>query len=286
MNALRLRRLAGFLLGSLWALHAAGAITCSVLITDVSVVYDPTSPVQNVTTGSYTITCTRIASDPSTYAWQLGVNNGLNAGGGFNRVQLVGGAAGNRYNYDTYRSPGNKWGDTGGNRFTGTLDFAGGLTASAYGPFDIIMPGSQTVQPAGTYVDTLTARLRDGSGVLTGTTTQFNVIVTTTNSCQISVPPGNVSFTYAAFQAGPASASTTYGVRCTTALPYSMSLDATSGTLIGLNYTLSLAPGSAGTGTGATQTYTINGSIAGGQAGTCATGACTGSQTRTLMLSW
>ena len=41
-----------------------------------------------------------------------------------------------------------------------------------------------------------------------------------------------------------------------------------------------------GTGTGATQTYTINGTMAGGYGGTCATAACSASQTRTLALSW
>jgi len=285
VNGRALGKLAAFLLGCLWALCAAGAITCNVSVTSVDIVYDPTSAVQNVTTGSYTITCTRLASDPNTFAWQLGVNNGLNPGGGFNRVQRVGGAAGDHYNYETYRSAGNRWGDTGGNRFSGTLNFAGALTAAAYGPFDITMPGSQTVDPAGTYVDTLTARLRDGAGT-TIDTANFNVTVVTTNSCQISVPPGNVSFAYTSFQPAAAAASTTYGVRCTTALPYTMALDATSGTLLGLNYTLSIAPASAGTGTGATQSYTINGSIAGGQGGTCATAMCTGSQTRTLTLSW
>lgn len=285
MKKRRLAQLAAFLLGLQWALHANAAITCNVSVTPVDVVYDPTSPVQNVTTGSYTITCTRLSTDPNTFDWQLGVNNGLHSGGGFNRVQRVAGAPGDRYNYDTYRSAGNKWGDTGGTRFSGTLNFGGALTATAYGPFDVIMPGSQTVDPAGTYTDTLTARLRNAGGT-TIDTYNFDITVVTTNSCQISVPPGNIGFTYTAFQAAPAAASTSYGVRCTTALPYAMSLDATNGTLLGLNYTLSLAPASSGTGTGATQTYTINGSIAGGQAGTCATGACTGSQTRTLMLSW
>jgi spore coat protein U-like protein len=278
------------LAGAASALAASGAvaaITCSVSVTAVNVVYDPTSPVQNVTTGSYTITCNRLASDANTLAWRLGVNNGLQPGGGFNRVRRSGGPAGQRYNYDTYRSPGNLWGDNGATRFTGVIDFAGSLTASAFGTFDIILPGSQPVDPAGTYLDTLSVELRRDTGFpLLLDTATFGVTVITTNSCQISVPPGNVSFTYTSFQAGPATANTSYGVRCTTALPYTMALDATSGTLLGLTYNLSLAPASSGNGTGATQTYSINGSIAGGQAGTCGTAVCNGSQTRTLTLSW
>lgn len=287
MSMRGLRRLAAFLLGSLCALEAAAAITCSVTVTPVNVAYDPISPVQNVTTGSYTVTCDRLASDPNTLAWRLGVDNGLQPGGGFNRVRRVGGPATDRYNYDTFRSPGSVWGNTNATRFTGTLVFGGALTASVSGAFDIVLPGSQPVDPAGAYTDTLAVELRRNTGfpALLDTAT-FGVTVITTNTCQISVPPGNVSFTYTSFQAAAAAASTSYGVRCTTALPYTMALDATSGTLFGLTYTLSLSPAASGTGTGATQTYTINGSIAGGQAGTCATAVCTGSQTRTLTVSW
>jgi hypothetical protein len=64
-----------------------------------------------------------------------------------------------------------------------------------------------------------------------------------------------------------------------------MALDATSSTLLGLNYTLSLSQTNA-TGTGLSQTFTINGSIAGGQSGTCATASCSGTETRTLTITY
>jgi hypothetical protein len=266
------------------ALRAGAAITCSVSVTSITVVYDPTSATQNVTTGSYTVSCVRLTTDPNTFDWQLGVNNGLHAGGGNNRVQL----GTRRYTYDTYRfSPyttANLWANNAARRFTGTLNFAGALTASVSGPFDIVMAALQAAQPAGTYADTVTASLRNAGGTIIDTST-FGVSVLTTNTCQLSVPPGDMSFTYSSFQPAPAAASTSFGVRCTTALPYSMSLDATSGTMLGITYTLSL-PLSAGVGTGATQTYAINGSIAAGQSGTCASAVCTASQTRTLTLSW
>lgn len=270
----------------LFACQAGAAITCSVSVTSITIVYDPLSTVQNITTGSYTVTCNRLATDPSTFTWQLGVNDGLQAGSGLNRAQSAGGQ---RYLYDTWRlSPyttANKWGDTGSTRFTGTLNFGASLTASASGPFDIVMAAGQSVQPAGTYNDTVTASLRDSGGVLINTSA-FGVSVLTTNTCQIAVAPGNLNFAYTSFQASAGTANTTYGVRCTTALLYTMALDATSGTLLGLNYSLAIAPSSTGVGTGATQTYTINGTIAASQSGTCASAVCTGSQTRTLMLSW
>jgi spore coat protein U-like protein len=268
------------------ALPVSAAITCGASVTSVSVTYDPNSPAQNVTTGSYTVTCNRLLSDPATFNWSLEVNDGLFAGGGGNNVQSAGGQ---QYAYETYRAApynnANKWGNI---PFVGTLNFGGSTTASATGPFDIVMAGSQTVRPAGTYTDTLTATLRE---VAKGkppalATPVFSVTVNTTNNCQILTPPGNVTFTYTSFQSSAAAASTNYGVRCTTSLPYTMALDATSGTLLGLNYSLAIAPSASGTGTGTTQSYSINGTIAAGQAGTCATAFCTANQIRTLTLSW
>jgi spore coat protein U-like protein len=267
---------------SAFAPAATAAITCSVSVTPVSVVYDDTSAVQNVTSGSYTVTCNRAGGDPATYDWQLGVNDGVN----FNVTNRVRRSGTQYYSYETYRTYPAAWGDADATvRFTGTINFGGALTASMSGPFDIVMPGSQPSRPAGTYTDTLTARLRDGSGVQIATTT-FGITVLTTNTCQLSVPPGNVNFVYTSFQAGPANASTSFGVRCTTGIPYTLALDAPGGTLLGLTYTLSIAPSTAGNGTGATQTYSINGTIAGGQGGACVAGVCNGSQTRTLTLSW
>ena len=115
---------------------------------------------QTITTGSYTVSCSRLISDPNTFDWRLGVNDGLQPGGGLNRVQS---ASGQQYSYDTYRvapySNANKWGNTNPTRFSGTLNFGASLTASASGPFDIVMDAGQTVQPAGTYTDTVLATI-------------------------------------------------------------------------------------------------------------------------------
>ena len=285
MSARLQRILAGAAL-LLVAQLAGAAITCTVSLTNILVVYDPTSAVQNVTTGSYTITCNRLLTDANTQTYRLGVNNGTNAGGGFNRVVRTGAQ---RYNYETYRlSPytaANVWGNGATTRFTGVLSFGSSTTASVSGAFDIVMAGSQTVQPAGTYTDTVTATLQNGTGGTTFDTTPFTVTIRTDNQCQFSIPPGNVAFTYTSFQALPANASTSFGVRCTTALPYTMALDAPGGTLLGLTYSLSL-PTAASVGTGATQSHNVNGTIAGGQAGTCASATCSGSQTRTLTITY
>jgi len=93
-----------------------------------------------------------------------------------------------------------------------------------------------------------------------------------------------VVFNYVGFGAA-ANASTSFGVTCSTYLPYTMALDATSGTILGLAYTIGLSAPS-GTGNGAEQTYTISGTIAAGQSGTCATGSCTASQARVLTITY
>lgn len=284
-------RIAGILKGLAAALMCLGASTayaafaCTVTATSVTMPFAPTVTATNVQSGSYTINCTRVGTDPNTLAWSLANDNG-GAGSGGNNTATLGA---NSYAYDTYM-PGsltNKWGSTAATRITGTMNFGASLTASASGSFDVVVIGTQTVRPAGTYTDTIGLRLRNtGTGATIGANpiATFVVSLVTSNYCQISVPPGNLNFTYASFQVGAATASSTYGVRCTL-IPYTMSLDATSGTLLGLNYSVTLATPSS-TGTGVTQTFTINGSIAGGQSGTCATGTCSGSQTRTLTVTY
>jgi len=117
-------------------------------------------------------------------------------------------------------------------------------------------------------------------------TGNFNVTVTLTSMCQISSGPADVAFTYTSFQ-GAAATSTGggYSVQCTNTLPYTMSLDATSGTVSGLNYSLALSAASA-TGSGVAQAYTINGTMASGQGGTCALGSCSGTDARILTVTY
>jgi spore coat protein U-like protein len=261
------------------------AITCSVMVTSITTVYDPTVATDNISTGSYTVSCTRLAGDASSFNWSLGADNGAHASGAQNRVQL-----GTRtYNYEIYRltpyTNANRWQDAAATRFSGTINFGGALIASASGSFDLRVPGLQTVRTAGTYTDTVGVTLRNSTTLATLSTSSFNVSVITTDACQINVPPGNINFTYTSFQAAVATANTSFGVRCTDALPYTMALDAAPGPLLGLTYNLALSQTNA-TGNGVTQTYSINGSIAAGQAGTCATGTCSGSQTRTLTVTY
>ncbi len=273
-----------FAIGSMICATANAAVSCSVSVTPITVVYDPTVATENITTGTVTVSCTRAISDANTFDYSVTASNGLQPNGTVNRAQL----GANRYNYELYRlSPyvnGNRWQTNGGTRLTGTINFGVTLAASNTHSFDLRVPGSQPVVPAGTYTDTVTSSLRNLAGTTINSTT-FGVSVITTNSCQLSTPPGNINFTYTSFQASAATASTNFNARCTSGLPYTMALDATSGTLLGLNYSLALSsPGA--TGTGVVQTFSINGTIASGQAGTCAVAACSSSAARTITVTY
>ena len=272
------------------AFEASAAYICGLSnVTAIATVYSPSVPTPNDSTGSFTMTCTRAAGDSANMTYTVRADNGLHAtGGGQRRVQLGGTA--NRYNYNLYRDAGfsQAWGNTAGTDYDSTtygpLAFGASLTASMTLPFYLRIPQDLTPGAAGIYTDTVTVSLNP-AGAGNTATAPLNVTATTINSCQISVAPGDLNFTYTSFQVAAAAASTAYGVRCTLALPYTMALDATSGTLLGLNYSLALSASGA-TGTGLTQTHSIDGSIAGGQAGTCATGSCSGSQTRTLTITY
>lgn len=110
-------------------------------------------------------------------------------------------------------------------------------------------------------------------------TPTFNVNIGLSTGCVISTAPAAVSFTYVFNQgsAQPLDTNGSFGVRCSKNLTYSLALDG-GGSYVDnatdLAYTLSLSAASA-TGSGAAQTYTITGSMAASQSGTCASSATT-----------
>ncbi len=109
----------------------------------------------------------------------------------------------------------------------------------------------------------------------------FNVTAALTSVCSITAGPADVTFTYTSFQAGLATgAGGGFSVRCTTNLPFTMALDATTGSVAGLTYNLTL-PAGPFTGTGAAVAYTVGGTIAGGQGGD-ATASTTSARTLTI----
>lgn len=273
---LGLLALAASLLGG--AAHAA--ISCSISSPGFAAAYSSTAAGANITQTYFTVTCTRgSAADPSSVSWSVKADNGLYSQGQRNRAA----SGGNRISYDVYKDGacGTQW--KGPQSISGTINFTGTGTFTAQGNYWGCIPASQTGLAAGTYYDTVTMTMTYGA-TNTVTTGAFGVTITTPPTCAITTAPGTITFNYVSFGAA-VNASTTFGVTCSLALPYTIALDATAGTIVGINYTLSL-PVAGTTGTGNEQTLSIDGNVAAGQSGTCAGQTCAGTQARSVTVSY
>lgn len=265
---------------------AHAAITCtSIMSTGFSNSFSGTVPPNNITQGSFAVTCNRnLAGDATTLSYLVGADNGLNAGGGFNQAAL--GAS--RLQYDLYQDAGcaTKWKAGGGGRISDSMTLIGFTATSKQTNFWGCITSTQ-VLAAGNYSDTITMTLSVG-----GLTNTFPVNISTPSVCTITTAPGTLTINYTAFGAAQ-TPSTLFQPTCTIYLPYSMALSATSGVASGVNYSLALntinTGGSsplASTGTGAAQMFYINANAAAGQAGTCATGICSATNSHTLTITY
>lgn len=271
----------------LGAAPAWAALICNATATPVQTVYFENDP--NPTDGAWTVTinCTRGPTDSASSDYTLQADNGFNPTGNTNQA-VNGNGQTNRIAYELYRTaPGNgAWGGTTATDFAGTINFGGALTASATHVFYSRIAAGLN-KSAKLFTDTVTMRLRydNGPGNVDVFPT-FPVSINNQSVCLLSTPPGNIQFNYASFQLAAATASTAYAVRCTIGETYTMALDAAAGNLLALNYALALSNPAGQTGTGFPQNFTINGTIPGGQSGTCATGMCTSTQARTLTITY
>ena len=135
------------------------------------------------------------------------------------------------------------------------------------------------------------------------TSGQFDVNITLTSACTMSAVTA-VDFAYTSLQAGAATATGGgFSVTCTNSLPYTFGLQSGNGaatppgaatisvtdSAVNLGYTLGLSA-AGGAGNGAAQSYGVTGTMAGGQAGTCAAASCTNAaatnKTHTLIVNY
>ena len=134
----------------------------------------------------------------------------------------------------------------------------------------------------------IAAALAAGNAQAGSTSGTFNVNVTLTSACTLSAVT-NVAFAYTSLQAAVANATGGgFSVSCTNSLPYTFGLQSGNGAAtppgaatiavtdnaVNLNYSLGLSA-AGGTGNGAAQAYSVTGTMAGSQSGTCATASCT-----------
>lgn len=300
MNArtwtLLLRLAAACLLLASGTAHAA--YSCSLSITDTGVIYAQGGGNRIDATGTLTITCNRdVAADANTLSYRIGADNGANYSNPDRRVRL--GATGNYLVYSLTRgaavggaatcADASNWGQiiVSANVMSGTLNFGAAASASANWGFCLRVRGNQGNPAAGTYTDALNVYAQYPNtlfGAVTPAAT-LNYSIGARNVCVLNSFPNDMAFSYNSFQAAAQVLTQTIGVACSNALPWSVAIAPTGGTLLGLNYTLTRAPAS-GTGNGATQNIVITGTIAAGQQGSCSTSTCSASQAHTLTISY
>jgi len=277
-------------------ISAQAAVTCNASSSGFSSGYTPTDITIKITSATLTVSCTNSLTGPSpqTLNYSVTVNNGLQPNGTQNRAA----SGANFINYAVATDSGciSEW--KGATAISDTISISTGQTIVNTYPYYSCIPALQN-PPAGNYIDTLTmngtaTKIGGGPNPVFVNPGTFPGTIITPAVCNIASPPVNINFTYTSFSPTIVNANTTFSVDCTATLPYTMSLDITGGTIAGLNYTLGLSTtvNSGGTnpltstGTGVTQSFYVNGSIAAGQSGTCAVGSCSGFQIHMLTITY
>lgn len=299
--------------GSTWAAN----MTCTMLTTPAGTPATTYSPyTANNTALTYTVRCTRTANGGGTLSYKIGNDNGQNQGGAAtNRASFTSGGTTYYVPYDLYTNSNTT---CGGTQWVTSTDLADSLTWSGSirtidtpHTFYLCIPTftGATFPIAGTYTDTVLLNLNtpvpsSGDTFSPAAPNPFATLIvsiTVAKECALlTTTLGTVDFgTYTALTNGIKTANTPFVSRCTNQGTYSMALDNVNGVVAGLNYTLGLntvagSTGAAtlaavGTGAVAGQTFYINGSMPGGQAGSCSGTACTAtgaSATHTLTITY
>jgi spore coat protein U-like protein len=132
------------------------------------------------------------------------------------------------------------------------------------------------------------ATLVTGVSEAANTSNTFNVNITLTSTCTLGAVTA-LDFAYTSAQGGAqAGTGGGFNVTCTNSFPYTFGLQAGNGAAVppgsatinvtdnavNLNYTLSTSA-AGGSGNGAAQAYTVNGTMGANQSGTCAGASCT-----------
>lgn len=280
---------------------ATAAYSCAVQATSAGVLYNAAANTDFTATA--TLNCTRDTTDANTLTYRLKADTSANYNGTNRRVRrgattsyltyylrrgtTAGGAAACG-NSNTWFAPAN--GTT--NVITGTLNFGTALTASVTWGYCLRVRGTAGGNPAapaaGTYTDLVNIfgqYPNNDAGTLTSPS-PITYSVGVTNQCVFNTFPGGLNFVYNAF-GGAQTSSTSFRLRCSSGLPWTVSVSPASAVVHGLQYTITPSPAS-GTGNGNTgQNVTLTGDMSANQAGTCATGGvCTATQPHAVTITY
>jgi hypothetical protein len=188
-------------------------------------------------------------------------------------------AGGGAWNYQLRDSANAAWGNQNGNKL--------GVSGPDFSvQFRVANGASNSGFPlAGTYTDTVQVALAQGN-TPTGDSFSLAVNIVVPDQCVLTgISPVNLEYT----SFGPsASQEMKFTAACNT--PYSISLNDTAGSMLGLNYSLSLTPSGAGLSANPAGTeHTVLVTIGAGQAGTCANSAtvkCTDARTHQMTVTY
>lgn len=273
------------------ALQAQAAITCTLTTTSVNLNYANGQGTNANASGTITLNCTRLSTDPTSTTYWVSIDYGSRTGL-TRRVFRHGGTTtnANRLDVSIYKSgTTTDWTNAGTARVNGTLTFGAALSASTVLTYDFRVGAGQTGNTAGIFDETFITSLQLTTAGAVVATASFTPTVSIVAQCFVgqvasgnlapgAISPSTLTLNYTSFAPTPQTATMNFTVDCTRGTTYTLALLPTSGTLLGLNYTLALSSASA-TGSGLAQPYTVTGSIAANQDGTCSTGACTATQT-------
>lgn len=264
--------------------HSAQAQSCNIIISSLSATnpYNPFSAGNNDTQGSFSFSCTRPKGNP-----RFPANFFVGVSGTNGTRTLASGANTLGYELHTdFSTCATPWQGTSGilipNSLTGNNDLN---TGPFSGTYCFRMPAGQNTTVPGNYSDvvTITVYSDTTAGFVWGQTT-FSLSALVNASCSFTSAT-NVTVPYTSFTASAQTGNSPFQLRCTNTTPYSLSLDATSASLLGLNYTLALSA-SNGTGSGVAQSYSTTVSVPASQSGTCNTATCTATRTHTLTVTY
>lgn len=290
-----LRILAAFVL----AASSGGAFAQSCTLSSASPLvsssnYDPFALADNQTQGLFSISCSRPKGGtnkfPSTF--YVTVNNGLYHIGPARR--LLHGTA-DYLSYGLFRDYAGCSQTWNASVPSGVFSLANANTASGdlvTGPDPLtsgtafcfkVTAGTNTAVP-GVYTDTVQLKVTDPTGVVWGTAA-VTLQTTISPACNFTTAPAAITLSYTSFSATAVSGNSPFQLRCTNTTTYTLGFDTASGTVLGLNYDLTLNSAS-GTGSGLSQSYTSTATLPAGQAGTCTGANCTSTVTRSVVVTY
>ena len=275
---------------------AAHAVTCNISVTSMPLSTIYAAAAATLYTGTVSGSCTPLDATEATarpYIY-IGINDGNPPTG--RAMARQNGA--DLLIYDIYKK----------NNYTGIWNEGTGAAVGTDGgffyrmtttnaaqpfsyPFYLRIPLGQTTDPAGIYNDTtITAnvRLSNISGLASGSvlgTAVFSANASIQHSCYFSTAPSTLTLNYTSFTTTTATGVSAFALSCTFNTPYTLAVAPTTGTALGVSYSLALSAAS-GTGSAAAQNFTVTGTAAADQSGTCANSTCAASNPHAVTVTF